>query len=421
MPNRNLDEYIRSSFNRGGIDVNPKASETPKHSPATEGRFGRIWDRVRSELSNLTNTPAFNANPATHGFHMLRDAPKYYRKAVEAGDWLGNVQKKGLEYLGRGTEAYGDFMGNQDFSKYGKMLGDWGLPGQENPPTAGPTPDAMTPDYKPSRPPRDIAAMGGSNLTPDYKPQRPARPLDTAAPPARTERTTGGTTAFAPSPSQPAGYKGNQRYLEMARASDTDIDAQFEKMGGIEAIRGTAKTYWSPVTKDEYLTRREAVAGRQGVIGTKDAAKTEQEQMDREAEMKKAGIVSKTATDTANIHAKASTESADIRGKAAIESSHITADKGRFEFEPPTTDMDGKPLDDGVVFDTKTGIAYNRNQMSPESVARVLSSSLETKDPRKAVEYFMGLADNAQEQALAFLPEKQKAILLDILRSMYGK
>ncbi|MCG7851651.1 MAG: hypothetical protein MIO92_03940 [Methanosarcinaceae archaeon] len=418
MPNRNLDEYIRSSFNKGGIDVNPK------YSPATEGRFGRIWDRVRSELGNLTGTPAFNQNPATVGYRMLKNVPDYYNKAVEAGDWLGNVQKKGLGYLGRGTEAYGDFMGNQDFSKYGKMLGDWGLPGQENPPTAGPMPNAMTPDYKPPRPARDIAAMGGTGLTPDYKPQRPARPLtseENAAPPVRAERTTGGTTTFAPVPSHPAGYKGNQRYLEMARASETDIDAQFEKMGGIEAIRGTNKTYWSPASGDEYLTKREAVAGRQGVLGPKDAAKTEQEQLDREAEMKKAGILSKTATDTANIHAKASTDTANIHGKASIEASHIAADKGRFSFEQATTDMDGKPNDDAVVFDTKTGISYNRNQMSPESVAHVLSSALETKDSKGSVQYFLSLSDTAQEKALAFLPEKQKAVLLDILRSMYGK
>ena len=414
MPNYNFDDYTRGAWKRGGVDVDKQGESFKGAVSATGGRISRIWDRVKSELNTLTGTPGGRHNPATFGLQMMQNAPDYYRQAVQAGDWLGNVQKKGLGYLGRGSEKWGDFIGDQDFSKYGKMLGDWGLGQRPDAPSgmdaampgtmASPTSDPMNPIDKPSRPAKYIPGMEGDA----------AQKVST--PPVRSERTTGGTLQFAPNPSaqpDPAGYKGNQRYLDIARASETDIDKRFEKMGGIEAIRGTDKTFWSPVSKEEYLTRREAVAGRTGLLGPKDAATTEKEQLDRGVEMSKAGMQAQTSRDVANIGAKASTDAANIRGQAGIEANRIASQRGRFEFSPSQTNFDDEIIQEGVVFDTQTGMPTPVSQMTPEQAAQAVSSMLKSnKNPATGVRLFMEYSDAVKEKMIPFLSRKERDQIL---------
>ena len=415
MPNYNFDDYTRGAWKRGGVDVDKQGESFKGAVSATGGRISRIWDRVKSELNTLTGTPGGRHNPATFGLQMMQNAPDYYQQAVRAGDWLGNVQKKGLGYLGRGSEKWGDFIGDQDFSKYGKMLGDWGLGERPNVPPG--TPDASRP----------MAPPMSEGMNPIDKPSRPARPLpgmegppsDTvqksSTPPVRSERTTGGTLRFAPNPSaqpDPAGNKGNQRYLDIARASETDIDKRFEKMGGIEAIRGTDKTFWSPVSKEEYLTRREAVAGRTGLLGPKDAATTEKEQLDRGVEMSKAGMQAQTSRDVANIGARASTDAANIRGKAGIEASKIASQKGRFKYQPPEVNFDDEIIQEGIVFDEQTGRNYPMSQMTPEMTYKVLANKLSQKDTKSGLDFFRDLGEIGQEHIIPLLSKKERELIL---------
>jgi len=413
MPNYNTDDYLRGAFKRGGIDVDKQGESFKDTVSATGGRISRIWDRVKTELNTLTNTPGGRINPATFGYQMLRNAPEYYQQAVDAGNWLGNVQKKGLGYLGRGSEKWGDFIGDQDFSKYGKMLGDWGLGPRGEPPTSQNTrvlndAIAMPLDYKGQRPARPIPGMEG---TPSDTAQKGSTP-----PPVRTERTTGGTTRFAPSPSaqpQPKNFKGNQRYLDIARASETDIDKRFEKMGGIEAIRGTDKTFWSPVSKEEYLTRREAVAGRTGLLGPKDAATTEKEQLDRRVEMEKAGMQAQTSRDVAGIGAKAATDAANIRGKAGIEASRIASQKGRFKYYAPEIGLNDEVIQEAIVHDEQTGIHTPASQMTPKQAAQAVSSMLSSnKNPVTGIQLFKEYSDKVQEAMIPFLSRKERNLIL---------
>jgi hypothetical protein len=393
MPNYNLDEYTRGAFKRGGINANPKPGAGLVDASAITKPLPRLWDRVKSELNTLTGTLGGGQNPATFGYQMLRNAPEYYRKAVEAGNWWGGVQKKGLGYLGRGSEAYGDFVGADDFSKYGKMLGDWGLgprgetpPGKTPPGGPPPSPSAMPLDYKGKRPPVNIPGM--ENASPVATP--------------RTERTTGGTTTFAPQPpTEPAGYQNNQRYLDIARASDTDIEGRFAKMGGIEAIRGTDKTFWSPASGEEFLTKREAVAGRTGLLGPKDAAATEKEQLERGVKMDQSRIASKAVTDAAN-----------IRGKASVKGQKIASGRGRFEFIPPEVNLDGQEVGEDIVFDTQEGIPIRASQMTPQKAAKVLASTLSTS-PAEAIAYFARLGELAQEQIIPLLSPKEREMIFN--------
>lgn len=413
MPNTNFDDYTRGAWKRAGVDVNKQGESFKDTVSATGSRISRVWDRVKTELNTLTNTPGGRINPATYGYQMFKDAPQFYQQAVEAGNWLGGVQKKGLGYLGRGSEKWGDFIGDQDFSKYGKMLGDWGLgPRGEAPPGAPPgSPSSSAPDmpldYKGQRPARPIPGMEG---TPDAAQK-------SSMPPVRSERTTGGTLQFAPDPSaqpqQPAGFKGNQRYLDIARASETDIDKRFEKMGGIEAIRGTDKTFWSPVSKEEYLTRREAVAGRSGLLGPKDAATTEKEQLDRGVEMSKADMAARTSRDVAGIGAKAATDAANIRGKAGIEASKIASQQGRFTYEPAQTNFDDEITQEAIVFDTQTGMPMPVSQMTPAQAAKAVSSMLKSnKSPDTGVRLFMEYSDEVKEKMIPFLSRKERDLIL---------
>jgi len=232
------------------------------------------------------------------------------------------------------------------------------------------------------------------------------------APPSREERTQGGTTDFAPAGTQmnwdqasganaPSNIKGVNRYLDIARSSPEAVDRGFDKIGGVETIRGTTRGYYDPRTNEEYGSKAEALAGVPGRMTSKEMLDTETSYLDRQS---KENISANKSLMDYRKGVDATKIASEAKGGEGMK-------VGRFKMFQGDPSPDGKPGETYVV-DSATGEASDVRDVPPQRLLETTSQAIDD-DPVKAGVFLSNVPDAMRRKIIGSLSKEQQDALLD--------
>lgn len=352
-----------------------------------------IWNKVGAELNMIRNSPM--------------------GQMVGAGvNAATNLASKPLEAVGQMTESYGKFTGSPWLEKMGADSAQFW-----NGPPAVPKVGPVVRSQEPRAP--EQVGMNGSpddmgNPSPvNYSPgQAMVEPGDQNRFSGMQGTPSGPTFNMKSEANTPAGMRGVNRYLEMARAVPEDTQAAFDKIGGVETIRGTTRGYFDPRTTQEYGTMREAVAGRTGDVGAKEMLGTEKDYLDRQADSRTAALQSSLGYQG---RVDAVKEAAKAGGGAG-------GDKiNRFKHIEALTDLSGNVTQPAYAFDTMTGQPVDLSGALPKDYVEAYAGAAK-KDPVSAGYSIMQIPDEKiRLKLLEALPEEERNAIIKNEKSILAK
>jgi hypothetical protein len=268
-----------------------------------------------------------------------------------------------------------------------------------NPETGQPAEKRAPATVAPSRP-EDAGAVAGQ---PTFKPKR-AMKRATKVPTGQRARRMAQAGVGTNVPSVPPGTitAGTGRPYPTPERVDRDFEARNKTATPVvEAIRGTDRTFYDPLTDQEYLTKQEAL-GFPARLTKEDMINLEKENIRGRYGVKQQKIVSEATKTAAATRAKGAVEAAKLRPSQSEVDKYV---KGVYQGEdsminqrtglPPSQEAGGQLMED----------IWSEGGDERSSAGRVLSI-LDGLNPAQRTAYFMELRQT--EEGLARLKILQR-------------